>query len=144
MGTKLKFKFTNEDDVDDVRQAYPMQRRRSVEYDDDDGAPVVHRATLARSSKRSPHATEERYVRRVTVQEVSTNDSTVSLNGALRSTYEFMQLGFGFGAAGLCVYFLGDAISFTVKVAVACVAFFLGYMFIRNLRSDNAGNGKDR
>jgi hypothetical protein len=134
MPTKLKFKFSNEDEVEnyeeEVHQAYPMERHG------------LKRTSITRA--RSPQATAERYVRRVKIEEVSTNDSTVSLQGALRSTFEFLQLVFGFGAAGLCMYFLGDAISFALTLAVGCVAFFLGYMFIKNMRSNNSDDGKGR
>jgi uncharacterized membrane-anchored protein len=42
------------------------------------------------------------------------------------------------------MYFLGDAISFALTLAVGCVAFFLGYMFIKNMRSNNSDDGKGR
>lgn len=142
MGTRLKFKFTN-DDVDELddspRQAYPMQRRRFSDAMDYDGhEPVVQ------YNRREPRATAERYVRRVKIEEVATNDSTVSLNGALRSTFELLQLLFGFGMAGLCMYFLGDAFSFAIKAVVAVVAFCVSILFLKSLRSGDGGNGAQK
>jgi len=144
MPTKLKFKFTNHDEDEDVRQAYPMQRRRASRDDEYDDEPVVHRAVLARRERREPKATEERYVRRVTVQEVSTNDSTVSLHGTLRSTYDFMQLLFAVGMGGGCLYVLGDAVSFGIKTGMTLGVVVAAYMFVKHLRSDGGESGKGR
>jgi len=139
MPTRLKFRFSNDDDVEDrVSQSFPME-----EYREQGGNRTLRRTTFL-PERREPRATAERYVRKVKIEEVTTNDSTVSLQGAMRSTFDIVQLLIAGGLAVMAMYYLGDAISFGLKALLGLAIFVAGYMFIKSLRSDDGDNGKGR
>lgn len=123
---------------DDVHQAYPVEH-----YEEDNGYRRLRRMTQL-APKPEPRATADRYVRRVKIEEVSTNDSTVSLHGAMRSTYEFMRLIFGVAAAGGVAYVLGDAVSFMLKVAAGLVAYVVVFWMFKSKSNGGDEDGKGR
>lgn len=97
-----------------------------------------HRAyPMERVSTPKPIAQENRYLQRVRIERVETNDSSVSLNGMIRTAYDVLGLVLGIGAAAWCVYWLPGTVSFAVKAVIAILALFVGYMFVKTLSGED-------
>lgn len=125
-----RFTFTNEDPTPVApTQQYQQQWQGGGQMQPYVGG--AHLPTVFGQRQPMHHqAGDERYVRTVSFVETSTNDSSVSLQGAAdkqAGNSKLLNLVAGGAAAALVFYVAGPVVVFGLKCLVALAAFFVGY-----------------